>query len=224
MEHKLGEEVVPTTAKEDSMLTYKVIPNLEGSDERLWIYVNDPPIIASEPLGTEFVAGDTFIYKPLILDRNPDMSLNFSLEVHPEGMTFDEFGVLTWQTDSTHVDVYDIRLVVSDGFDRATQNFSLFARAGVKILSEASINATVDEPYQYKVEIWRPDLEHILTFGLTEMPEGMTINDVGLVSWTPAVSQIDTQHFTVKVSHGVARDSQRVSLYVNHPPLSLIRI
>ena len=219
VEHKLGEEVVPMTTKEDSMLTYKVIPSLEGWDERLWIYVNDPPMIASEPLGTEFVAGDTFIYKPLVLDRNPDVALNFSLEVHPLGMAFDELGVLSWKTDSTHVDVYDIRLVVSDGFDRVTQNFSLFARAGVKILSEASINATVDDPYQYKVEIWRPDLEHILSFGLTEKPDGMTINDVGLISWTPAVSQIDTQYFTVKVNHGVARDSQRVSLYVNHPPI-----
>jgi len=115
------------------------------------------------------------------------VALNFSLEVHPVGMAFDELGVLSWKTDSTHVDVYDIRLVVSDGFDRVTQNFSLFARAGVKILSEASINATVDGLYQYKVEIWRPDLEHILSFGLTEMPDGMTINDVGLFSWTHAV-------------------------------------
>ena len=48
VEHKLGEEVVPMTTKEDSMLTYKVIPSLEGWDERLWIYVNDPPMIDIE--------------------------------------------------------------------------------------------------------------------------------------------------------------------------------
>ena len=57
VERKLGESVTPMTTKEDSLLTYKVVPDLEGDDERLWIYVNDPPIIASEPLGTEFVAG-----------------------------------------------------------------------------------------------------------------------------------------------------------------------
>ena len=60
VEKKVGEEVVPTTEK-DSLITYKVIPNLEGDDERFWIYVNDPPLISSQPLGTEFVAGDTFI-------------------------------------------------------------------------------------------------------------------------------------------------------------------
>ena len=137
VERKLGEDVMPMSAKEDSLVTYKVVPNLEGDDERLWIYVNDPPLIASEPQGTEFVAGDTFVYKPLVFDRNPDFTLNYQLEASPAGMEINNDGVLTWTTDSTHINVYDVRLVVSDGFDRATQNFSLFARAGVKILSEA---------------------------------------------------------------------------------------
>jgi len=219
VERKLGEDVTPMISTEDSLITYKVVPDLEGDDERLWIYVNDPPVIASQPRGTEFVAGDTFMYNPAILDRNADANLNFQLEASPAGMTIDNGGVLVWQTDSTHIDVYDVRLVVSDGFDRTTQNFSLFARAGVKILSEAPLDAAVDEPFRYKVDIWRPDLEHILTFGLTEMPDGMTIDESGVVSWTPAVSQIDTQRFTVKVNHGIAVDSQRVTLYVNHPPI-----
>jgi len=219
VERKLGEEVTPMVAKEDSLLTYKVVPSLEGDDERLWVYVNDPPIIASEPLGTEFVAGNTFIYKPIVLDKNPDVSLDFQLEISPEGMVLGEDGTLVWQTDSSHIDVYDVRIVVGDGFDRTTQNFSLFARAGVKILSEAIKNASVDEPYRYKVDIWRPDLEHILTFNLTEMPSGMTIDMSGVISWTPLFSQIDTQRFTVKVNHGIAIDSQSVAIYVNHPPI-----
>jgi len=219
VERKLGEEVVPTPAIEDSLMTYKVVPRLEGDDERLWIYVNDPPIITSVPRGTEFVASDTFIYKPIILDRNPDVDLSFQLESAPGGMVVRDDGTLIWQTDSSHVDVYEVRLVVSDGFDRSTQDFSLFARAGVKILSEADFDAEVDRPYRYKVDIWRPDLEHILTYSLPDAPEGMAIDTSGLVTWTPGVTQIDTQQFTVKVSHGVAVDSQIVSLYVNHPPI-----
>ena len=219
VERKLGEEVVPTITEEDSLITYKVIPNLEGDDERLWVYVNDPPVISSQPLGTEFVAGDTFIYKPLVLDRNPDVSLSFQFESSPGGMEIDDNGLITWQTDSSHVNIYDVRFVVSDGFDRAVQAFSLFARAGVKILSQANLDAEVDQLYQYKVGIWRPDLEHILTFELPDAPDGMSIDQSGIVAWTPGVAQIDTQRFIVKVSHGVAVDSQRVSLYVNHPPI-----
>ena len=219
VERKLGENITPMTTKEDSLLTYKVVPNLEGDDERLWIYVNDPPLFASEPLGTEFVAGDTFVYTPIILDKNPDVSLNFQLEVSPNGMVLNGDGSLFWQTDSSHIAVYDVRLVVSDGFDRATQNFSLFARAGVKILSEAPQNATIDDLYRYKVDIWRPDLEHILNFSLINNPDGMIINDTGTITWTPSLTQIDTQQFVVKVNHGIAVDSQRVKLYVNHPPV-----
>jgi len=219
VEKKLSEDVVPMAAIKDSLLTYKVIPDLEGYDERLWIYVNDPPIIASKPTGTEFVAGDTFYYKPLILDRNPDVSLNIQLESAPLGMSIGEDGAIVWETDSSHIDVYDIRLVASDGFDRATQNFSLFARAGVKILSEANPEAEVDKQYKYKVDIWRPDLEHILTFGLPDAPDGMMIDKSGLITWTPGPTQIDTQRFTVRVNHGVAVDSQTIALYVNHPPI-----
>ena len=109
--------------------------------------------------------------------------------------------------------------LVDDGFDRVAQDFSLFARAGVKILSVAPKDASVDKPYQYKVDIWRPDLEHILTYSLTENPEGMSIDETGVVTWTPSMTQIDTQRFTVMVNHGVAVDSQMVSLYVNHPPV-----
>ncbi len=219
VERKLGEDVTPMTTKEDSLLTYKVVPNLEGDDERLWVYVNDPPVFVSEPLGTEFVAGDTFVYKPIVFDRNPDVSLSYRLEVSPNGMVLDAEGVVFWQTDTSHIDVYDVRLVVSDGFDRVAQNFSLFARAGVKILSMAPKEATIDEPYRYKVEIWRPDLEHILNFNLTENPDGMLIDEKGVITWVPGVAQIDTQQFLVKVNHGIAVDSQRVKIFVNHPPV-----
>lgn len=219
VELKLGEDVTPMTTKEDSLLTYKVVPNLEGDDERLWIYVNDPPVFVSEPLGTEFVAGDTFVYKPIVFDRNPDVSLSYRLEVSPNGMVLDDEAVVFWQTDTSHIDVYDVRLVVSDGFDRVAQNFSLFARAGVKILSMAPKEATIDGPYRYKVEIWRPDLEHILNFSLTENPDGMLIDETGVITWVPGIAQIDTQQFLVKVNHGIAVDSQRVKIFVNHPPV-----
>ena len=219
IERKIGEDIFPTTAKSDSMLTYKMIPNLEGEEERLWIYVNDPPIIMSQPMNTEFVAGDTFIYKPILSDRNPDAKLNFQLENKPLGMKINEYGTIIWQTDSSHIDIYEVRFVASDGFDRVTQNFNLFARAGIKIISEAPQNAQVDNEYRYKVDIWRPDLEHILTFGLDYAPDGMAIDKSGIINWNPMPTQIDTQKFRVRVNHGIAVDTQTVSIFVNHPPI-----
>ena len=45
---------------------------LESRDEQVWIYVNDPPRFLTQPLGTEFVAGGTFQYEPIVRDRNKD--------------------------------------------------------------------------------------------------------------------------------------------------------
>ena len=73
---------------------------------------------------------------------------------------------IVWDTDSSHIDIYEIRLIASDGFDRSVQNFSLFARAGVKILSVADKEAEVDKGYRYKVDIWRPVAKYQLYIGI----------------------------------------------------------
>ena len=124
---------------------------MESRDESMWIYVNDPPRFLTQPEDTEFVAGSTFKYEPIVQDRNKDAKLQFLLETAPEGM-FIENGLITWVTDSTHVEVYDVRLVVSDGFSRAAQDFKLFARAGVRILSSGPTSAKVGENYTYSVK------------------------------------------------------------------------
>jgi hypothetical protein len=218
VEMKVGEEVSLEQPEEDTLATYKVTPVLEGYDERLWIYVNDPPVFLSEPTGTEFVANTLFTYRPLVRDRNPGDKLHFTLEVAPEGMVIED-GVLTWQTDSTHVDVYPVRLVVTDGFDRAVQEFKLFARAGIRILSTAPEEARVNELYTYQVEVWHQDLDYPLTYELVTAPEGMSVSATGLVEWTPAAAQIDTQRYVLVAHHGVATDTQSVAVFVNHPPI-----
>lgn len=219
VEMKIGEDVELASEEEDSLLTYKVIPHLEGYDERLWIYVNDTPEFISEPEVTEFVAKSLFTYTPIINDYNDDAHIQFILETAPDGMEMDSSGTLFWQTDSSHVNIYDVRIVVSDGFDRAAQEFQLFARAGVKILSEPDSVIRVNELFSYQVDVWRPDLDQELMYKMLYHPEGMTLSETGLVEWTPAVSQIDSQNFAIVANHGVAADTQEVILFVNHPPV-----
>ncbi len=218
VEMKVGETVSLEKEDQDSLAAYQVKPILEGYDERLWIYVNDPPVFLSEPTGTEFVANSLFTYAPLVRDRNVDAKLRFDLEVAPEGMIL-KGDTLLWQTDSTHVDVYDVRLAVTDGFDRAVQEFKLFARAGITILSKPETEAKVNELYQYQVDVWHQELDYPLSFELTTAPEGMTVSESGLVEWTPSPAQIDTQKFVLVAHHGVATDTQKVALFVNHPPI-----
>jgi hypothetical protein len=79
VEMKIGENVKLETSDDDTLLTYQMIPDLEGYDEKLWIYVNDLPAFLSEPSRTEFIANSEFIYKPLVQDRNSDADLRYEL-------------------------------------------------------------------------------------------------------------------------------------------------
>ncbi|MBT4144126.1 MAG: VCBS repeat-containing protein [Candidatus Marinimicrobia bacterium] len=215
---KVNEIVEPDINDGNQVEAYKVVPVLEARDEEMWIYVNDPPQFLSSPVDTEFVAGAVFTYQALVRDLNKDAKLQFVLENAPKGMMLNE-DILSWKTDSSHVDVYDIRLVVSDGFDRKANEFKLFARAGIKILSNAPAEAQVGEPYTYPIKIWRQQKEKTVQYKLLKSPDGMTMDKRGLVSWTPNPVQVDTIPYTVMVSHGVATDTQFVNLFVNHPPI-----
>ncbi len=218
VEMRIGETVEAEPTKNDSLMSYEVKPELEGYDEYLWVYVNDPPVFLSEPEGTEFVANSTFTYEPIIRDRNTGELIQFDLEVAPIGMTLDS-GIVRWQTDSTHVDVYDVRLVVTDGFDRNAQEFKLFARAGVRIISTPVFEGSVNQPYEYATEVYHQDIIRPVTVELAESPEGMAIDEAGIIRWTPTATQIDTQYITIVAHQGVATDTQRVNVFINHPPV-----
>ena len=215
---KVDEIMESTRGTKDSNQVYKTLPVLESREESLWIYVNDPPRFLTQPTITEFIAGSTFRYEPIIQDRNMDSKLSFDLEIAPEGMTF-ENGILIWETDSAHVEIYDVRLVATDGFERTAQEFKLFSRAGVKILSQAPKKASVGNQYNYPVKVWRQKPDEKINYKLFYGPEGMKVEPNGNISWTPNPLQIDTIKYCVVVSHGVATDTQYVDLFVNHPPI-----
>ena len=215
---KVDEMMEPTTSSTEDEQVYKSVPVLESRHESLWVYVNDPPRFLTQPEVTEFIAGSVFRYEPIVQDRNKDAALQFDLEVFPDGMTF-ENGVLTWKTDSTKVEVYDVRLVVTDGFERTTQEFQLFSQAGVKILSNAPLNASVGNPYNYPVKVWRQRPDEKINYKLFYGPDNMNIAKDGTISWTPNPVQVDTMKYAVVVTHGVATDTQFVNLFVNHPPI-----
>ena len=148
---KVDEIMESTRGTEDSSQgVFKTLPVLGSREENMWIYVNDPPRFLTKPTITEFTAGSTFRYEPIVQDKNKDSNIKFDLEVFPEGMTFED-GVLKWETDSSHVEVYDVRLVATDGFERTAQEFKLYSRAGVKILSKAPQKASVGNDYNYAV-------------------------------------------------------------------------
>ena len=111
-------------------------------------------------------------------DRNLDAAVSYSLEFGPEGM-YIENDVVIWKTDSAHVEVYDVRLVASDGFERTVQEFKLFSRAGVKILSKPPVSASVGTKYSYPVKVWKQKPDQIINYKLFYGPDGMALQPDG---------------------------------------------
>ena len=130
-----------------------------------------------------------------------------------------ENGVVVWKTDSAHVEVYDIRLIATDGFERTAQEFQLFSRAGVKILSKAPTKASVGSQYNYPVKVWRQKPDQKINYKLFYGPDGMSLQPDGTIGWTPNKTQVDSIKYAIIASHGVATDTQSVNLFVNHPPI-----
>ena len=215
---KIDEIMEATTGSTENNQVFKSTPVLESRDESIWVYVNDRPRFLTEPTITEFIAGSKFSYEPIVQDRNKDANVRLELEVYPEGM-FIENNIIYWETDSSHVEVYDVRLIATDGFERTAQEFQLFSRAGVKILSTAPKTASVGKKYSYPIKVWKQKADQNINYKLFQGPEGMVLHPDGTISWTPNPLQVDTIKYSIVASHGVATDSQFVKLFVNHPPV-----
>ena len=217
---KVGETIEVIATEVDTTVTYQVVPELATSEQKFWIYVNDPPQIISSPGETEFVAGSPFRYQVESVDKNKDSFLRYTVEKGPEGMTVNKDGFLTWQTNDFHINIYGVRIVVSDGFDRDVQTFKLYSRGQVVITSQTDIEATVDEKYEYQLEVRIPeDKQKELKYTLINPPYGMMVDNIGKITWTPQSTQVDTQKYSIAVNHGIAADTQGVAIFVNHPPI-----
>ena len=68
-----------------------------------------------------------------MLDRNIDKNIRVELETAPAGMRVENNEFIVWDTDSSHIDIYDVRLVLLTDLT-GLYKILVFCRAGVKIL------------------------------------------------------------------------------------------
>ncbi|MEE9464456.1 MAG: Ig domain-containing protein, partial [Candidatus Neomarinimicrobiota bacterium] len=190
----------------------------EVARDQMLIYVNDKPRITSRPETERLLAGNLFAYRIQVDDRNSDARIDFRLESGPEGMVLDRNGILTWRTNETHHDNYQVVISATDGFDKDVQTFILNINAQLTLTSTAPHIARPQKPYTYEVSIFQPGSERQYTYSLPIGPEGMTIGQDGIISWTPSKTQLDTQRFQVRITDGVSEDIQDGWVYVNAPP------
>lgn len=160
-------------------------------------------------------------------DQDP-LTYRWSLLYKPEGSTVQLSDADKQQcqfTPDTTGD-YIAQLMVHDGhFNSAPDTVLVKVRDGdiqpvnqaPKITSTAVTTASVEKLYTYDVDASDVDSGDILSYALTALPAGMSINSqTGIINWTPTASQVGSQAITVNVTDGKGgSDSQSFTISVS---------
>ena len=168
--------------------------------------VNDSPIIISNP---ELIAYEDIVYNYEVLVLDPDdTEFDFVLNQGPEGMSISENGVVSWLPLEGVLESGEISISVFDGGEdnsiSSTQIYSITVETindSPVIISNPNLQAIEDILYEYQLEIQDPD-DTEFTFSLYSYPLGMTINQVGLIEWTPLEGVLSSGPVIVKVVDG----------------------
>ena len=190
---------------------------------------NSAPVITSVPPGPATV-GLPYEYRVVAQDADGD-PIMFSLEAPaPAGLSIDpSTGVLTGAFAAAGT----LRVVVlatdspNNGVTR--QPFDLIVEATTTnfppdVSFDPRLTATVGLPYVAMASATDASGDPI-SFALETSPAGMTIDDAGLITWTPSSLQAGVHHARLKVSDGRGGDVFRdfdvtvESQAVNHAPI-----
>lgn len=149
---------------------------------------NRPPRMTSLPQLNASV-GVQYIYNVTAEDPNLD-TLHITLGNGPEDMRIDpQSGVVYWTPLETGA--FDISITVSDGKERAFQDFTLTVVQGNRapeFKSGPMTTATVGLRYSYNASATDLDSD-VLSYSIESGPEGMTVDAArGKVTWTPNAS------------------------------------
>lgn len=164
-----------------------------------------PTITSTAPLtATELVA---YSYSVVATDPDPGDTLAYTLDVAPAGATISPAGLLEWVPTATQTGNQDFTVRVTDDGTPPEFTLQMFTVAVVDVNQPPVIGSTpvvtADEAqlYTYDVDATDPDPTDTITYSLDQAPAAATIDPTtGLISWTPAATDVGANAFTVRAT------------------------
>lgn len=203
---------------------------------------NSPPVITSTPI-QQATTGATYRYALAAQDADGD-EIQFELGspisgmviepvalTDPDGTIVRQMYELVWTPDSGQTGDQPITITARDGRPdpqtgqfiprggEATQSFTLSVansapNAPPEITSLPRIAARIDSPYLYVTSVVNPDSDR-LSYSFDLAPDGMTVDSLGIIRWTPTGDQLGSRPVELTVSDGRGgSDSQAFSVEV----------
>ena len=204
----------------DSQISFQGQDNISGdyeviviatdglySDEESFILtvinVNDPPVSYSD----SFIFNEDNSQVILLSADDPDFDeLTFHLETSPEFGTIDIVnGVATYNPNLNYFGEDSFTFYASDA--EVISNISTISLEILPIndapiiTSDPILDAIEDELYSYQIIAIDPENDS-LAYELDSFPEGMEINDSGLITWIPIEGQLASGEIIVTVQDG----------------------
>ena len=145
---------------------------------------NQPPAFSSTPLGL-ITEGDAYSYQAVATDPE-GTAVTYALISGPADASMDSNGLLSW--NPTVVGSYDfvVRAIDADN-TFADQAFTVVVNNAnntpPSITSTPSNSAGLNRDYAYQMVV--VDDSPVLTYSLVQAPTGLSLDQNGLVAWTP---------------------------------------
>jgi RHS repeat-associated protein len=161
---------------------------------------NNPPVITSNP---NFVATVDLSYQYNVTATDADGdTLTYQLQNPPAGMAINATtGVVTWTPTAAQLGTHTITVAAIDGQAGGTQTYTLRVATTNRhptITSQPPPGVVAGLVYRYDVRASDPDGDPI-TYTLDTAPAGMTIDNLGRISWQTTRVNVGTHRVAVSV-------------------------
>jgi hypothetical protein len=191
----------------------RLFSSVEGLD-CVGANTNTAPEITSVGITT---GTETFAYSYAVIATDSDGdALGYQLQSSPNGMTINSDGVIEWTPAEGQAGSHDVTVIVNDGNGGSAQQ--VFAVVvGMRINNRPVISSTPllqgieGQAYLYPVIAVDADGDALL-YTLLNAPASMTINNEGLIQWTPQVGSATDYLITLQVT-----DTQNASVEQSYP-------
>jgi RHS repeat-associated protein len=184
--------------------------------------VNQPPSISSVPAYSVW-ANKSYSYQVIASDVDGD-TLVYQLSAAPAGMSINATGYISWLPAIGDIGSHNITVSISDNNgNNVHQSYvlSVYQNGEPVITSVPSLKAIVGNEYNYQLTA-ADENGDTFTLSMDAGPTGMVFDDqAGIVSWTPAETQIGVHYVVVRVTDdGGATSTQSYSLQVKTPNIA----
>ena len=211
---------LPSDTQLDSQyVSLSVSDGFERVLQKFTLYVNIHPLILEKPGPVAFI-NEPYVGQVNIQDKNKNNTARLIPVRAPQNLIMESSGRISWVPEPKQTGFHDILFELTDDMSTVLDSFTIFANTPPVIISKYEEHVPVGKPWNYNVEVNDPNNNQDISFLLSESSiPNLAISRRGHITWTPTEAELGKQSFTISVSDGLRDDLQKVTLYVNSPPV-----